>query len=704
MPPRQPLLHDLVVTLAAPTVVLAAPDGDLDATAPGAGVQGVFHADVRVVSLLRVTVAPVPAGSEEPGPDPAWERPVPVLAAADGAGRTRFVGLARGLGDDVADPTVRVERGRRVTPGRLEETFTVRSSATDGVRLALRVEVAGDLVPVEHAKAGLPPGPPAGPAGGQPPAATGTAALRWGDDAVQVLASAPGAVADGTRGTLTWVLDVAPDTAADVRLVVTVTDPGAAVVPAVTPPWRRPEVTADDRRLPVLLAQSLDDLASLRMATASAPGDTFLAAGAPWFLTLFGRDSLWAARMLLPLGTDLALGTLRTLAAYQGVRTDPAAEEEPGKILHELRRGVFDTGGALRLPPVYYGTVDATPLWVCLLHDAWRWGLPAADVEPLLPALGAALEWVGAAAAAGGGFLSYVDHSGSGLANQGWKDSGDAVRFDDGALAAPPVALAEVQGYAYEAAVSGAELLDAFDLPGAARWRDFAADLAVRFRERYWVDGADGRYPALALDGAGRVVDAVASNMGHLLGTGILDAEEAADVAARLGAPDMSGGFGLRTMSARAGGFGVMRYHCGTVWPHDTAVAVAGLVRTGHRDVAAGLLGGVLDAAPAFGNRLPELWSGDARDAVPGPVAYPAACRPQAWAAAAPVAMTAALLGLEPDAPAGRLVVRRGDGPLPVGALAVRGLTMAGGRLDVEVDRDGEVAVVAPEGIEVVRR
>ncbi|MBI4940199.1 MAG: amylo-alpha-1,6-glucosidase, partial [Actinobacteria bacterium] len=621
---------------------------------------------------------------------------------ADGPGRTRFVGLARGLGDDVADPTVRVERARRVTPGRLEETFTVRSSATGAVRLALRVEVAGDLVPVEHAKAGLPPRPPAGPAGSQPPAAPGTAALRWGDDAVQVLVSAPGAVADGVRGTLTWVLDVAPDTATDVRLVLAVTDPGAAVVPASTPPWRRPEVTADDRRLPALLAQSLDDLESLRMATASAPGDTFLAAGAPWFLTLFGRDSLWAARMLLPLGTDLALGTLRTLAAYQGVRTDPAAEEEPGKILHELRSGEMARAGEVPYVP-YYGTVDATPLWVCLLHDAWRWGLPAGDVEPLLPALVAALDWVGAAATAGGGFLSYVDHSGSGLANQGWKDSGDAVRFDDGALAAPPVALAEVQGYAYEAAVCGADLLDAFGLPGGGRWREFAADLAVRFRERYWVDRADGRYPALALDGAGRVVDAVASNMGHLLGTGILDAGEAADVAARLGAPDMAGGFGLRTMSARAGGFGVMRYHCGTVWPHDTAAAVAGLVRTGHRDVAAGLLGGVLDAAPAFRDRLPELWSGDARDAVPGPVAYPAACRPQAWAAAAPVAMTAALLGLEPDAPAGRLVVRRGAGPLPVGALAVRGLTMAGDRLDVEVDRTGEVRVVAPEGIEVVR-
>ena len=217
---------------------------------------------------------------------------------------------------------------------------------------------------------------------------------------------------------------------ATVHLAVEITEPDAVVTAAdPRPTWQRPEVTADDRRLPALVAQSLDDLQSLRMAMAASPGDTFLAAGVPWFFTLFGRDSLWAARMLLPLGTDLALGTLRTLAAQQGTRTDPAAEEEPGKILHEVRRGVFDDGMGLRLPPVYYGTVDATPLWICLLHDAWRWGLPPADIEPLLPALQAALGWIETAAQAGDGFLSYIDRSGTGLANQGWKDSGDAARF-----------------------------------------------------------------------------------------------------------------------------------------------------------------------------------------------------------------------------------------------------------------------------------
>jgi len=716
---RQPLLHDLTVTLTAPTVVLSRPDGDLDAAVAGGGVQGLFHADVRALSLLRVTVRGLPDGGAAAAEDVPWWPVEPVLAVADGPGRSRFVGLARALGDDVPDPTVRLDRDRTVSPGRLDERITVRSSAIRPVRLAVRVELAGDLVTLEHAKAGRPAGAAVGSAiaagrtdaAGEPvvrsagrpvPGADGRPALGWGDGTVSVAVHAPGAVADAGAGTLVWELTVAPDSAADLGFVVEVRDPGAAVLAAgPAPTWRRPQVTADDRRLTALLEQSLDDLESLRMATADRPDDTFLAAGAPWFFTLFGRDSLWAARLMLPLGTELALGTLHTLAARQGVRSDPEAEEEPGKILHELRRGVFDDGSGLRLPPAYYGTVDATPLWVCLLHDAWRWGLRAQDVEPLLPALVAALDWVRAAAAAGGGFLSYVDHSGSGLANQGWKDSGDSVRFADGRLAGPPVALAEVQGYAHEAARGGATLLDAFGLPGGDRWRAFAADLEGRFRARFWTVDDRGPYPAMALDGSGRRVDAVASNMAHLLGTGLLDADESAVVAARLAAPDMSDAFGLRTMSSRAGGFGALRYHCGAVWPHDTAIAVTGLVRAGKGEAAAGLVEGLLAASAAFDGRLPELWGGDARDRLPAPVPYPAACRPQAWSAASAVGLVSSVLGLAPDVPGGRLVVRPVR-PSPVGALAVEGLQVAGERLDVAVDRDGRVeSVRAAAGLSV---
>ncbi|MCX4461097.1 amylo-alpha-1,6-glucosidase [Streptomyces sp. NBC_01728] len=584
-----------------------------------------------------------------------------------------------------------------VNPGLLTEQLTVRSTATTPVRLAVRVEVAGDLVTLDHTKAGL---APRSPAKATSELSSGDGVLRWGDGAVEVAVSAPGATPDAERSTLTWTLTVKPGESADLHLAVEVSEPDAVVTAAdPRPTWQRPDVIADDRRLPALVAQSLDDLHSLRMAVAASPGDTFLAAGVPWFFTLFGRDGLWAARMLLPLGTDLALGTLRTLASQQGTRTDPAAEEEPGKILHEVRRGVFDDGMGLRLPPVYYGTVDATPLWICLLHDAWHWGLPAADIEPLLPALQAALGWIESAAQAGDGFLSYIDSSGTGLANQGWKDSGDAARFADGRLADAPLALAEVQGYAYEAALAGAALLDAFGLPDGDRWRTFAADRAARFRARFWVSDQQGPYPAMALDGSGRPVDAVASNMGHLLATGILNADETATVAARLAAPDMSDAYGLRTMSSQSGGFGPLRYHCGTVWPHDTAIAVTGLARTGHPEAAARLIEGILDAAPGFDYRLPELWGGDARADTPAPVPYPAACRPQAWSAASAIALMTALTGLEPDVPAGRLRLRS-TGPLPVGALTVAGLTVAGERLDVTISSDGRIeSVSAPAGL-----
>jgi glycogen debranching enzyme len=521
-------------------------------------------------------------------------------------------------------------------------------------------------------------------------------------DRVRVTVDLPGATVTGPDVRAVWHVRLRPGAQTRIAWSVSVEDSGSVVAAAPAgPTWSQPDVAADDRRLAPLLRQSLVDLYGLRMTSPGLPGDVFVAAGAPWFLTLFGRDSLWTARMLLPLGTDLARGTLVALARHQGRREDPATQEQPGKIAHEFRRAVLG-GGVLggggrpaggrggRLPPVYYGTVDATALWVCLLHDAWCWGLADAEVRGLLPALEAALGWLALSAAAGDGFLAYADHRGAGLANQGWKDSGDAVRHADGRLAVPPVALAEVQGYAHEAAICGARLLDAFHRPGGDGWRDWADHLARRFRQAYWVQRCGDRYVAMALDGDRRPVDAVASNMGHLLGTGILDAEESARVARRVVAADLADGYGLRTMSRLAGGYGTQRYHCGTVWPHDTAITIAGLARSGHGNLAGELIEGLLAAGLAFAGRLPELWGGDPRSAAPQPVPYPAACRPQAWSAAAPTAVLTALLGLAPDVPAGRLVARP-IRPSPVGAVRVRGLRLAGQALDADLDPDGEI-------------
>jgi glycogen debranching enzyme len=675
-PYGQPLLQDLAVGVAAPTVVLSGAGGDIDARRIGAAAHGIFHADVRVLSLFELTVDDLP--------------PEPLRGAEAGSGRQHFVTLVRHLERDVPDPTVRLDRYRVVSPGRIEERLVLRSSSTRLIRARIQLRLGADLVAMDRVKSGM-----VGPFAEMWVGDEG--ALEWSSAQVRVRVHAPDATVvtgngpAGEPATLTWPVRLGPGERVEVSATVDVDDRGSVVCPApVHATWARPEVYADDRRLTALLRHSLDDLHSLRMTCLDTPDDVFLAAGSPWFFTLFGRDAIWAARMLLPLGTELARGTLATLARLQGQVTDPGTEEEPGKILHELRRKPFDDGKGLRLPPVYYGTVDATPLWICLLHDAWRWGMADRDVEKLLPAMDAALGWVEATARAGGGFLRYLDHLGHGLANQGWKDSGDSVRFADGTQAQAPMALAEVQGYAHEAAVAAAALLDSFGRPGADRWRAFAADLATRFRQRFWVEDAVGRYPAMALDGQDRPADAVASNMGHLLTSGLLDDAEVALVAARLAAPDLSSGYGLRTMSRAAVGYGALRYHCGTVWAHDTVIAITGLLRRGQVEAAAGLIEGFLAASAGFAARVPELWSGDARDEIGLPVPYPAACRPQAWSAASSIHLLAALLGLQPDAVTGTLSLSPVS-PSPVGALQVRGLTVGPHLVDVAVDAQGSV-------------
>ncbi|MFP5336113.1 MAG: glycogen debranching N-terminal domain-containing protein [Actinomycetes bacterium] len=677
--PLQPWLNDLVACLAAPTQWWSGPDGQTRA----AGAQGLWHGDVRVLSAARLTV-----GGREPSP---------ALVAPADSDEVRVVAYARQLGDPTPDPTVRVETRRRVRPGVGGETIVVASTASEPVTADVVVELECDLAPMDRVKTGLPSEPVAPLEGGTP---------GWSGDSMAVQVQAPGARVDRTDAglRLTWHVDLAPRASAELEWQARSHDPRPVVVSpadAGTAAWQV-EVTADDRRLERWVRRALGDLSALRLATTAAPDDVFVAAGAPWFLTLFGRDSLWVARMLLPLGTSLAGSTLRVLAARQGRDVDAGSAEEPGKILHELRRDALDLptdpAGGIHLPPVYYGTVDATSLWVCLLHDAWRWGLPAEEVEALLPHLEAALEWTTTHGDSDGdGFLEYVDSSGRGLSNQGWKDSGDSVQWHAGGLAQAPIALCEVQGYAHEAALGGAALLEAFGRPGADRWREWAAGLAERFRSRFWVEDAAGAYPAIALDSSKRPVDSLTSNIGHLLGTGLLSPAEEAHVAGRLAGRDMDSGFGLRTMSTTAAGYGPLSYHGGSVWPHDTAIVVSGLARGGFHSAAASLVEGLLAAADAFDGRLPELYGGDAREDVPAPVPYPAACRPQAWSAAAAVVTLAAVTGLRPDVPAGALDVRP-LAPSPVGAARVAGLRVAGRPVEVAVDREGTV-LSAPDRI-----
>jgi len=592
---------------------------------------------------------------------------------------------------------------RRVSADGVQEEVRIVSTASETVRTVVEVAIAADLAALEAVKVGAVPEPAA-------PRSDG-GALGWSDGAVTVVLDAGDAevVVDGPRVFLRWPVSLDPRESWRGAWGVRARDEKPVVVaPRRRPSWDDVVVVADDRRLGALVRSSLDDLSGLAMAPAADPGETFLAAGAPWFFTLFGRDSLWAARLLLPFGTELAAATLRVLAGMQGTRVDPESAEAPGKVLHEIRRAAFHVeeghGRGITLPPVYFGTVDATPLWVCLLHDAWRWGMSAAEVEALLPHAERALDWMTAFGDSDGdGFLEYVDEHGLGLANQGWKDSGDSVQWRVGGLAEPPVSLCEVQGYAYEAAVSGAALLDAFGRPGGDRWRQWAADLAERFRRAFWVESPEGRYPAIALDGDGKPVDSLTSNIGHLLSTGILDADEEATVVGHLTSPRLDGGFGLRTMATSMSGYAPLGYHLGTVWPHDTAIVVAGMVRAGHGDAAASLVDGLLAAGTSFDGRLPELFGGDARGDVRHPVPYPAACRPQAWSAAGGASLAAALLGLSADVPNRRLTVAPVV-PSPAGALRVEGLRVAGSPLAVRTDADGTLLDVSTDAdLQVVR-
>jgi glycogen debranching enzyme len=672
-PGRQPLLHDLITCVASPTAVLSGQDGQIRAT----GAQGAFVADVRVISRAELTVD----GAE----------PEPVVGAPAGAGQAEFMAVVRSLGDDIADPTVWVRRSRVAHPAGCAETITLTNVTATPISTTIALQLAGDLAEIETVKSG-------GAGSPVPFRAAGSGFVLGGPRltahvvAQDAAAGAADATASGTDGggQLRWDVTVPARGRASVGWSVRVDDPDAVVVPAGGPsPFVPPTVAADDRRLAPFVTRAVEDLAALRMSTTDRPGDQFLAAGAPWYLTLFGRDSIWAARMLLPLGTGIAGGTLRTLAARQGNALDDQTAEEPGKILHELRRGEFALGSTA-LPPVYYGTVDASPLWVCLLADAWRWGMDEAEVGALLPAAERALAWMAEYGDSDGdGLLEYIDRSGRGLANQGWKDSGDSVRFADGRIADGPVALAEVQGYAHEAALAGADLLDAFGRPGADRWREYAAGIAAAFRDRFWVSDELGRYPAMALDGSKRPVDAPASNMGHLLSSGMLTPAEAGSIADRLVHPSMSSGFGLRTMSTATGGYSPLSYHCGSVWPHDTAIAIHGLIRAGFAEQAAVLAEGLLAAGAAFDGRMPELYGGFDRGDIGVPVPYPAACRPQAWSAAAAVTILQAFLGVQADVPGG--VVRVAPSPR-IGAVTATGLRVAGRELRITVSADGSAS------------
>jgi glycogen debranching enzyme len=399
-----------------------------------------------------------------------------------------------------------------------------------------------------------------------------------------------------------------------------------------------------------LYQQSLVDLNALRMRARRGAADSELvAAGLPWFMAPFGRDTLISSFQALPLGDGLARAALHALSDLQAKRDSPAHDAEPGKILHEMRYGKV---AALTGQFPYYGSVDSTLLYLMLLHETWRWSGDDELVRELEPTARRALAWLeGEADLDGDGFVEFHRRSERGLEVQCWKDSWDSMQFADGTLARSPLAVCEVQGYAYAARVRSAELAREVwgDPELADRLERDAAVLRDRFDEAFWVERGDASYFALALDHEKRQVDGLASNAGHLLFTGIAKQERVDAMATLLRSRRMFSGFGIRTLAVGNLGYNPIGYHTGTVWPHDSSIIAYGLSLGGHRDDAVRIMRGLVLAAEHFSWRLPEVIAGYDRQRTGFPVEYPVACAPQAWAAGASLLCMRAGLGLEPD-------------------------------------------------------
>ncbi|MGH9866685.1 MAG: amylo-alpha-1,6-glucosidase [Candidatus Polarisedimenticolia bacterium] len=412
---------------------------------------------------------------------------------------------------------------------------------------------------------------------------------------------------------------------------------------------KAPHMECDWDSLKKTYQRSLVDMAALRFSTLTLPGLALPAAGLPWFMTMFGRDSIFTSLQALPFTPELAETTLRALGERQGTRRDDFRDEDPGRILHEMRYGEM-TAFEERPHSPYYGAADATPLYVVLLDEYERWTGDRKLVRELEYEARKALEWVDTYGdLMGNGYISYQRRNEkTGLENQCWKDSWDSISYHDGRLPGFPRATCELQGYAYDAKVRGARLArEVWNDPDLAlKLEKQAADLKRRFNRDFWVEGRE--YFALALDAEGGQVDALSSNIGHLLWSGIVDESKAKAVVGHLMGPRLFSGWGVRTLAEGEGRYNPIGYHVGTVWPFDNSFIAWGLRNYGFKEEAAQIAAGILDAAEFFNGRLPEAFGGYERSLTRYPVQYPTACSPQAWSTGAPLLLLRTMLGLEP--------------------------------------------------------
>ena len=673
--PQAPIpTSDHVTVLDGPSFCRSGQAGDIAAQRA----QGMFVKDTRIVSTWELLLDDQPL--------------IPLAAVGDEPFSATFVCRAAPRSPG-ADPSVVVTRRRLIGAG-MREDITVHNFGTEPLGATLTLAVDADFADLFAVKDGR-------------PRRRGTIRRQVSDGQLELsttLAARHRGVRirtdDGTvsRGAIRWRLAVAAHgqwrTTVHALPVDGGTEPDLSFpkdrpVEAAAPSRRlrdwhasTPEVRCDNEVLHQAIQRSVADLGSLRIQDPDRPDESVVAAGAPWFMTLFGRDSLLTSLMSLPWDLDLARGTLRALARRQGERVEPLSEEEPGKILHEVRLGL-DESVALGGSATYYGSVDATPLFVIVLDEAVRWGLPADEMAALLPAADRAMAWIeDYGDRDGDGFVEYRRKTDRGLLNQGWKDSHDAISDRAGHLAHGPIALAEVQGYVYAAYRARAHLaMLGDDQPTAQRCLTKARQVQQRFEDAFWLP--EHGYYALALDGDKRPVDALASNQGHCLWTGIASAEHAARVADHLLSPAMFTGWGVRTLADGMGAFNPISYHNGSIWPHDNALTIGGLARYGHNSAAATIAAALIDASAAFAGRLPELFCGFDRADLPTPIGYPTACSPQAWAAATPLALLSTLLHLQPD-PEHRTVHAINALPEQWGRVRLTGLAIGESRVDID--------------------
>ena len=679
----------LVTLLDGTTFCISNPLGDVE---PG-GSHGLFVADTRFLSCWRLRV------------DGATPGPLSVIESDPSGGS--FVARVRPT-PTRPTPQLVISRERYVGEG-MSELLSVHNLGRESMTVQLVLELAADFAHLFEVKEDR-----FLPRGFHSVEAVSNAMVfefRDGRRERQLSVSVPEGAAAGP-GRMSFVVDLAPRGSWSVPFEFTIRvddvplvprhrggHPGPSASAAGYRAWHagRPRFESSDESFTRSLARSVADIGALRIFDTELDDEAVIAAGAPWYMAMFGRDSLIASQMCLLLDPSMAAGTLRALARHQGRDIELETEEQPGRILHEMR---FRIDGGADGPgrSAYYGSIDSTPLFVCLLGEAVRFGLPGHELAALLPVADAALSWIeNYGDKDGDGFIEYQRMTPRGLVNQGWKDSVDGINFADGSLAAAPIALCEVQGYAYAAWTARAEIADHLGDRGTAdRCRERARQLKDSFNKRFFLDSA-GCF-AVALDGEKRQVDSITSNIGHLLWSGIVNDEHARAIADHLVSPELFSGWGVRTLSTAMGAYNPMSYHNGSVWPHDTAICVAGLTRYGFVDEAATIGLGLIEAADRFGGRLPELFCGFSKEEFAAPVSYPAACSPQAWASASLISLVRSFVGVEANA-SHRTLRLRPVVPAALGTISLTGLPLLGERIGLQASGEYVVATGLPPEI-----